>query len=56
MKKSWKTSPTVPRFLMTAIRKGLKMAGSIAIDEAHDKTRLTITFKKLPVRLSDPPR
>ncbi len=42
MKKSWKQAPkVVPRFLQTAIRKGLKIADSIGVEEAHDKTWLT---------------
>ena len=48
MKKSWKSGVTIPRFLLAAIHKGLKMADSIGIDEADDKTWLTITFKKVP--------
>ena len=48
MKKSWKGATTMPRFLAAAVRKGLKIADSIGIDEANDKSRLTITFKKLP--------
>lgn len=50
MKKSWKGSPTMPRFLAVAVRKGLKIADSIGIDEANDKSRITITFKKSPAR------
>ncbi len=47
MKKSWKPTPkVVPRFLQAAIRKGLKIADSIGIEEAHDKTWLTIKFTK----------
>ncbi len=38
----------MPRFVEAAIRKGLKIAGSIGIEEADDKSWLTITFKKLP--------
>jgi len=30
------------------VRRGLKIADSIAVDEPHDKTSLTITFKRFP--------
>lgn len=44
--KSWKHAATMPRFLAAAVRKGLKIADSIAIEEANDKTWLTIKFTK----------
>lgn len=50
MKKSWKQAPEIPRFLEAAVRKGLKIADSIGVEEANDKTWLTIKFtKKKPV-------
>ncbi len=45
--KSWKHAPTIPRFLQAAVRKGLKLADSIGVEEANDKTWLTITFRKI---------
>jgi hypothetical protein len=49
-KRSWRTDPvTYPGFVWRAVRRGLKLATAINIDEADDKTWLTITFKKLPV-------
>ncbi len=53
MKKSWKGAPVMPRFLAAAVRKGLKISDSIGIDEANDKTRLTITFKKSSALATD---
>lgn len=55
-KRSWKTNPVIqPRFLQTAIRKGLRMADSINIEEANDKSWLRITFKKWPVEADAAP-
>ena len=49
MAKSWKTNPvTYPGFVARAVRRGLKIADSINIEESDDKSWLTITFKKLP--------
>lgn len=49
-KRSWKANPIIqPRFLRTAISKGLRLADSINIEEANDKSWLRITFKKLPL-------
>ena len=49
MRKGWKANPVVvPRFLTTAIRRGLRLADSIGIEAGDDKTWLTITFKKFP--------
>lgn len=48
VKQSWKNDLKMPRFLLAAIRKGLKIADSIGVEEGDDKTWLTITFKKLP--------
>ena len=46
---SWKKNPViVPRFLSRAITKGLRLADSIGIEAADDKSWLTITFKKFP--------
>lgn len=50
--KSWKHDPKMPRFLLAAVRKGLKIADSIGVEEGNDKTWLTITFKKLPVAIA----
>jgi len=47
MKKSWKQAPKIPRFLEAAVRKGLRLADSIGVEEAHDKTWLTIKFTKI---------
>ena len=49
MKRSWKDMATVPRFVQAAVRKGVKLADSIGIEEADDKSWLTITFKRFPV-------
>ncbi len=47
--KKWRTNPvTYPGFVARAVHRGLKLATSINIEEADDKTWLTITFKKLP--------
>ncbi len=55
-KKSWKGAESIPRVLMAAIRKGLKIADSISCEESDDKSSLRITFKKLPVRPADQDR
>jgi hypothetical protein len=48
-KRSWRTNPvTYPGFVARAVRRGLKLSTAIHIEEANDKTWLTITFKKLP--------
>lgn len=48
-KRSWKSTPiVVPRFVDRAIRKGMKLADSIGIEEGNDKTWLTIKFRKWP--------
>jgi hypothetical protein len=53
-KKSWKQKlPSVPRFLTRAIMRGLRLADSIGIEDANDKTWLTITFKKFPVPVTE---
>lgn len=50
-KRSRKQNPIiVPRFVNSAVRKGLRLADTIGIDEANDKTWLTITFRKLPIK------
>lgn len=49
---SWKDAPTMPRFLAAAVRKGLKIADTIGVEEANDKTWLTISFRKLPKKAS----
>lgn len=54
-KRSWKTgTPIMPGFLSRAITKGLKMADSIGIEEADDKSWLMIKFKKYPATPPDP--
>lgn len=46
-KRSWKANPIiVPRFVQAAVRKGLRLADSIGIEEANDKSWLRIAFKK----------
>lgn len=48
-KKGWKQTPSlVPRWLLTAVKKGLRLADAIGIDEGDDNTWLTIRFQKLP--------
>jgi len=45
----WRTNEvTYPGFVARAVRRGLKLATAINIEEADDKTWLRITFKKLP--------
>ena len=57
MAKGWKTNPvTYPGFVARAVRRGLKLANSIRIEEANDKSWMTITFKKLPKPASRSPR
>ena len=56
--KSWKTSKTIPRFLQTQIRRGLRLADSIGVQEADDGSLLVITFRKWkdqPMRRSKRP-
>ncbi len=48
MKESWKGAESIPRFLTASIRKGLKIADTIGVEEGDDKSWLTITFRKLP--------
>jgi len=52
-RKSWKQNPVViPRFLFTAVKRGLRLADTIGIEAGDDKTWLTITFRKLPAATS----
>lgn len=57
MKKGWKQNPIiVPRFVTTAVKKGLRLADTIGIEAGDDKTWLTITFRKLPLPKSETKR
>lgn len=55
MKQSWKVTGKPPRILATAIRRGLKLADSLSVETADDRSWIRITFKKHPVGNGIPP-